>query len=152
MKKECLSPAEQAALRAASIKRHEEEGSPELGIWFLFKGEFIHISYPWQDCEKIEDWYESPFTHYLFWDALQRSRPDLRYIEYDQIERGRVLYRQKPQKVFEALLSKEAIKDNRLKQLILEKFKLPEENIKFIPDLHYTVDKNLRLLDIEEEG
>src|SRR5215210_5007827 len=79
-----------------------------------------------------------PLDHVEFWTALQRRHSYLRELEYEQVPRGRIMFRPKNNE-FRVLLDRVLMKP-RWKRKLLKLFQLPPNRTAFLPDPHYTTD------------
>ena len=74
-------------------------------------------------------------NHLRYWETVRRRWPALRLVEYDEIPRGRVLYKKAEARV-QVYMDKVLHRDD-IKQCIRHHFALPVET-SFATDIHYT--------------
>jgi hypothetical protein len=122
-----------------------------VGIFWVYKGSVIGKAVDVANrAESVPGIVDSPDNHTDFWDTdkeFKQQFPELKFREYFEVPRGRVLYnRKKGQPI---VYMDKVLFDDQMKQLITEFFSLQDVNILWRTDLHYTtsVDELDRLLD-----
>ena len=112
----------------------------KVGIFWYYRSRIIGASHALGEAFDGGDFIDSPLTHNHYWAAIQRQRPELRFSEYIEIPRGRVLYdkwEQHPLVYMDKVLFKLAIK-----RKICVFFDLPEDGTEFERDAHYTTKED----------
>lgn len=112
--------------------------SPEgrVGIFWFYRGTVIADSVPWPEGEEYGEFMNGLSDHCTCWSQVQRQMPALRRYEYEQVQRGRVIYN-KGTDIFTVLGNERLMKDERRRALVLEAFQLPRERTRFLFDEHY---------------
>lgn len=108
----------------------------KVGIFWIFKGELIHNSVPVTDGEEYGDFVNGLCGHCTYWPHVQRTRPETRHHEYEQVPRGRVVYR-KHDDIFLVYGSERFVRNEAQKQLVLSAFGLAAAKTVFRADEHY---------------
>jgi len=122
-----------AKFRAASKKA----SIPELGIfWIDDSGTMFAESVSLRDAEDYGDFKIFGGDHFNLWDKAVRAVPQWEGMEYEEIPRGRVVYKKDPHKPeFIVYLPKRIL---RYKNKVVGRFNLPTGHIRFdTSDEHY---------------
>ena len=112
----------------------------KVGIFWYYRNRVIGTANALSEAFDGGDFIDSPVTHNRYWEVIQRQVPRLRFSEYTEISRGRVLYdkgAQHPLVYMDKVLFKLAIQ-----RKICAFFDLPEEVTEFERDAHYTTDED----------
>ena len=110
--------------------------SPRVGIFWIFSGELICDSVPVADGEEYGDFVNGCSDHCTFWPRVQRARPETRPYAYEQVPRGRVVYR-RPDATFCVYGSDRFVRNEADKQRVMSAFRLPPGKVTFRADEHY---------------
>jgi len=122
-----------AKFRAASKKA----SIPELGIfWIDDSGTMFAESVSLRDAEDYGDFKIFGGDHFNLWDKAVRAVPQWEGMEYEEVPRGRVVYKKDPKKPeFVVYLPKRIL---RYKNKVVGRFNLPTGHIRFdTSDEHY---------------
>jgi len=122
-----------AKFRAASKKA----SIPELGIfWIDDSGTMFAESVSLRDAEDYGDFKIFGGDHFNLWDKAVRAVPQWEGMEYEEVPRGRVVYKKDPKKPeFIVYLPKRIL---RYKNKVVGRFNLPTGHIRFdTSDEHY---------------
>lgn len=125
-----------AKFRAAS-KGGKKAAIPELGIfWIDDSGTMYAESVSLRDSEDYGDFRVFGGDHYSLWDKAVRANPKWRNMEYEEVPRGRVIYKKDPKKPeFVVYLPRRIAKH---KGKVLDRFNLPAGHVRFdMTDEHY---------------
>jgi len=133
---------EEVALRNAismfrAASRGKKAAIPELGIfWLDDSGEMFAESVSLRDAEDYGDFKIFGGNHYDLWSKAVRANPKWRDLEYEDIPRGRVVYKKDPKKpMFIVYLPKRI---GKYKNNIIGRFNLPSGHVRFdMSDEHY---------------
>ncbi len=109
-----------------------------VGIFWRFEGEIIGWRCEVSDGEPVGDIVDSPENHYTYWPELQRQRPELRKLEYEDVPRGRILFDRAAGR--SRVLLNKALLLPAIKKQICEFFALRQRATDFVSDVHYTTD------------
>jgi len=112
------------------------EQSPQVGIFWILKGEIIRDSVPVSQGEEYGNCVNGLSDHCTFWPKIQRTRPETRHYGYDQVPRGRVVYRI-PDNTFLVYGSERFVRSEDQKRLVLSAFDLGAATIMFLVGRHY---------------
>lgn len=110
--------------------------TPSVGIFWLVGGEIVVFTTPVDRGERVGGFVNYPHGHVDLWRFVQRSRPQLREVEYEDIPRGRVVF-DEGGKSFHLLLPSAACKDPALVERLIARFGLGNSEVKVIADRHY---------------
>jgi hypothetical protein len=124
-----------AMFRAAS--KGKKAAIPELGIfWIDDSGTMFAESVSLRDAEDYGEFKIFDKSHYDSWSAAVRANPKWRDKEYDEVPRGRVVYKKDPKKpMFVVYLPMRIVK---YKNKIIGQFNLPSGHTRFdTSDEHY---------------
>jgi len=122
-----------AKFRAASKKA----AIPELGIfWIDDSGTMFAESISLQDAPDYGECKIFEGSHFELWSKAVRSNPQWRDKEYEEIPRGRVVYKKNPKKPeFIVYLPKML---SKYKNKVIDRFNLPSSHVRFdMSDEHY---------------
>lgn len=112
----------------------------EVGIFWIWYDQLIQNSVPWWDTKWFEigreQIYDFPVDHYTYWQRLKKHVPNLVFLEYDEVPRGRVIYN-KTKKTFCVYGSKKDMKSKKVQSLIKDGFSLYGKKVVFKEDSHY---------------
>lgn len=65
----------------------------KIGIFWYWKNQVLGISHTFQDSDADSlGIIDSPYTHVDYWLEIQRKYNELRFLEYEEIPRGRTLF------------------------------------------------------------
>lgn len=112
----------------------------KVGIFWVFRGTLLAASYAVQDGQEYGDAINGLTDHVKYWPKFQKSHPELRSVEYQDVPRGRVLF-MKPSRKFHVYMDK-VLHNSKTKRALLEEFDLPVGKSKFLMDAHYTTDQD----------
>lgn len=129
-------PIKAAAERNRAVKEARSLGTPEIGIFWFIEGELVPVAIPYTQVQAVEGFRDSPNDHVHFFRTLQRLHPELKYKEYTDHPRGRVIYDEERDR-FVCYGSRRFVASAKERQLVTDAFRLPRENTDFISDLHY---------------
>jgi len=131
---------EEVALRNAIAKfraASKKASIPELGIfWIDDSGTMFAESVSLRDAEDYGDFKIFGGDHFNLWDKAVRAVPQWEGMEYEEVPRGRVVYKKDPKKPeFVVYLPKRIL---RYKGKVVGRFNLPTGHIRFdTADEHY---------------
>lgn len=112
----------------------------KVGIFWFFHGRLLSSSVTRAEGEEYGDHINGPDDHVTFWPTLQRrlrdELPTIADYEYDQVPRGRVLYRP-AEDTFFIYGSEQFVRDATQKQSVVEHFELEGRHVVFKSDEHY---------------
>ena len=111
---------------------------PKIGIFWLFGRRLLKAAIPLEHGVAFSGAINSPLSHVDFWPRLQRQHRDLRWSEYEEIPRGRVLFINK-KNIFCVYMGI-ALHTPATKRRLLRAFNLPKDRTRFLTDPHYTTD------------
>ena len=112
----------------------------KVGIFWYYHSAVIGAANELDNAFDGGDLIDSPLTHNRYWEVIQRQVPELRFYEYIEVPRGRVLYdkgEERPLVYMDKMLFKLAIR-----RKVCAFFDLPEEVTEFERDAHYTTDED----------
>ena len=140
--KEEIKMLEEVALRnAISMFRAASKGKkaaiPELGIfWIDDSGTMFAESISLRDAEDYGEFKIFGGNHYDLWSRAVRENPQWQGLEYEDVPRGRVVYKKDPKKpMFVVYLPTRIVK---YKNKIIDRFNLPSGHVRFdTSDEHY---------------
>jgi len=124
-----------AMFRAAS--KSKKAAIPEVGIfWIDDSGKMYAESISLRDAEDYGEFKIFEGSHFESWSKATRANPQWREKEYDEIPRGRVVFRKDPKKPeFIVYLPKRIVK---YKSKVIGWFKLPSGHLRLnTSDEHY---------------
>lgn len=107
----------------------------KVGIFWFYQSLPLVAAVPLQHGIDNGDFINGPDDHLPAWERVRRAVPALWNIEYDEVPRGRVIYK-KAEGRFVVYMNKVLHRDD-YKQAILHLFAMPPET-PFLTDLHYT--------------
>lgn len=110
--------------------------TPHVGIFWLVDGEIVAFATPVDRGERDGGFVNYSHGHVDLWRFVQRSRPQLREVEYEEISRGRVVL-DEGGKSFHLLLPSAACQDAALVDRLIARFGLGNSEVKVIADRHY---------------
>jgi hypothetical protein len=110
----------------------------KVGIFWVYQGEIIAVPVEREAGEDDGLFINGPQGHAEAWEALRRRDPHLRYLEYEQVPRGRVLF-DKRQRRYLVYLDRVLLKA-RVKAQVRAAFGLPRAV--FCTDEHYTTSED----------
>ena len=132
---------EEVALRNAISKfratSKKKAAIPELGIfWIDDSGTMFSESISLRDAPDYGECKIFEGSHFELWSKAVRSNPKWRDKEYEEIPRGRVVYRKDPHKPeFIVYLPKRI---SKYKNKVIDRFNLPSGHVRFdMSDEHY---------------
>ena len=65
----------------------------KIGIFWFFSDKIIGIAHEFNSNEKDSiGLIDSKYTHVEYWERIKADIPELRYMEYDEVQRGRVIF------------------------------------------------------------
>jgi hypothetical protein len=134
---------DEVALRNAIIKfqrLNKKNAIPEVGIFWIdgstgkmfAEGISLREASDYGECRIFEG------SHHDLWDKAVKTNPKWRGLEYEDIARGRVVYRRDPKNPeFIVYMPKQLMKH---KGKVISRFKLPQGHVRFdITDEHYRI-------------
>ena len=131
---------EEIALRNAIAKfraASKSKAIPELGIfWIDDSGTMFAESISLRDAPDYGECKIFEGSHFELWSKAVRSNPQWRDKEYEEIPRGRVVYKKHPKKPeFIVYLPKRL---SKYKNKVIVRFNLPSSHVRFdMSDEHY---------------
>jgi len=112
---------------------------PKVGIFWVFRGRLLTAACSVDDGVECDGAVNSPHDHVDYWKVLQRQHPKLRALEYEQVPRGRVVFRRKAQRF--CVYLDERLLTSALQQRLRKAFDLPSSRTRFESDPHYVTDR-----------
>ena len=65
----------------------------KIGIFWFYSDRIIGIAHEFNSNEKDSiGLIDSKYTHVEYWERIKADIPELRYMEYDEVQRGRVIF------------------------------------------------------------
>jgi hypothetical protein len=125
------------------LKYNSNNCPGRVGIFWCYKEQIISASVPLESGVDEGDFVNGPYDHISYWEVVRQTHRELKYLEYEEVPRGRVLY-EKGKKRFRIYMDK-CLFNNDHKKLLLITFCLKETDFDFATDEHYTTNK--RMLD-----
>jgi len=135
---------EEVALRNAVVKfrrineaKTKKALTPEVGIfWIDSDGTMFADSVSLTDAEDSGGFKDYGSSHYVMWAKAVRANPKWKGLEYEQIPRGRVVYKKDPKKPeFIVYMDKGS---SKFKAKVIRRFNLPAGSVRFdFSDEHY---------------
>jgi hypothetical protein len=116
----------------------KKASTPEVGIFWIddTDGTMFAESVTLEDAEDSGDFKDFGSSHYAMWDRAVRANPKWKGLEYEQIPRGRVIYRndhKEPE--FIVYMAKRL---SKFKRNLISRFNLPAGHVRFdFSDEHY---------------
>ncbi|MDP4642849.1 MAG: hypothetical protein NWS71_00225 [Opitutales bacterium] len=107
-----------------------------IGIFWYHEGHLLFHAEPALKAPSTEGFADVDISHYEYWEVLQSKNPKLKVYEYEDIPRGRVVMQSKGAE-FIAYSSEALIQNESFRDTLIEQFKLPQKNVRFIQDSHY---------------
>lgn len=107
-----------------------------IGIFWYHEGQLLFYAEPALKAPSTEGFADVDISHYEYWEVLQSKHSELKAHEYEAIPRGRVVMQSKGAK-FIAYTSEALIQNESFRNRLIEQFKLPRDNVRFIQDSHY---------------
>ncbi len=108
----------------------------KVGIFWFFKGELIHDAVSVSQGDAYGDFVNGLTDHCTYWFHVQQAHPETRCYEYEQVPRGRVVFRM-TDAMFLVYGSERFIRDECKKQAVCTAFDLPADSSIFRADEHY---------------
>ncbi len=133
---------QEVALRNAisRFRRFSRTGAiPEVGIfWIDGSGTMFGEGIPLRDAVDYGDFRIFDGSHVDLWSRAVKANPKWRGLEYEQVPRGRVVYRRDPKKpAFIVYMPKRLAKH---KGRVISRFELPRGYVRFdFSDEHYRI-------------
>ena len=109
---------------------------PKIGVFWVYKEEILARMKSLGVIRAVCDMKDTDFEHYRLWSEFQKTRPDLRGFEYEDIPRGRIVYSEK-EDVFILYLGKEMAGNKGIVEKIVGRFDLKEFKVRVCADEHY---------------
>ena len=141
------NPIDHIRKRAEAMKCAIASGVGEVGIFWFFRGEIFQASVPHTHGENYGDFVNGIADHCTFWRSIQRLLPAAERYSYDQVPRGRVVYRKRDD-VYLVYGSAHFVRNEGQRHAVLEAFHLLDAKAIFREDEHYGDVPGM----LEEEG
>jgi hypothetical protein len=123
-------------MRRKLFSLDKEAGTPNVGIFWLYKGQIIDFMIPVSETSPVGGGFrDSPYEHQAYWGSVQSRFPELRGKEYYDIPRGRIAGL--PNGTYNILLPSRQAANPVLVQQIVRRFQLPPGKISAVSDVHY---------------
>ena len=123
--------------RNRRAKSEKEAGIPQVGIYWFDRGELLfHLTESWRDTPSHGGFRNTDQDHYRVWEQLSKHSPEHRDKEYDEVPRGRVIYREADQ-TFMVYGPRKLVRDRKFRRAVQGEFYLPAAKTKFYADPHY---------------
>lgn len=139
-KDESPHPLDAVKQRTAALKREREKGVGEVGIFWFFREKFFASCVPHTLGEAYGDCINGPDDHVTYWPRLQKSfrqfLSELADYEYDQVPRGRVIYRTTDD-TFVIYGSEWFVRNELQQRRVIEEFRLSDKRVVIKSDEHY---------------
>ena len=107
----------------------------KVGIFWVYHTQPIVAAVPLPEGINDGDFINGPDDHLQYWETVRRTMPALRWVEYDAVPRGRVLYKKAEGRC--VVYMDKVLHREDVKQVIRDHFALPVTT-PFLTDLHYT--------------
>lgn len=111
--------------------------TPEVGIfWIDDSGTMFADSVSLPDAEDSGDFKDYGSSHYMMWVRAVRANPKWKGLEYEDVPRGRVVYKRDPKKPeFVVYMAKQS---GKFRRRVITRFNLPAGYVRFdFSDEHY---------------
>ena len=113
-----------------------------VGVFWVHKGRLLPESMPLADGSDDGDFVNGPEGHVAVWSRVRgrwrETFPEIAFLEYEEVPRGRVLYDRSNGR-YRVFLDSQLMAAS-IKRQIREAFDLPAGMTVFETDLHYTTD------------
>ena len=120
-------------LMTDQIKKNDE---PRVGIFWYHKDKLIIESAPADEPKVIAGFADLDVSHYQVWEKMRAKYSDLRFFEYEEVPRGRVVMKAKGP-LFVVYGSRALVNDGLFRAEIIKHFHLPANRTRFVSDAHY---------------
>ncbi len=110
--------------------------TPMVGIFWYDFGHVIHFADSLDHATATGDFVDTEKDHYRTWKNMVKLNPKFRFMEYEEVPRGRVVYNKKRQ-VYIVYSSFKLANNKRFRAAITESFNLKYQKTEFISDFHY---------------
>ena len=138
-------PPRKAPLKAPTSSAE----APQVGIFWVFNGRLLKASSSLERGIASPEFVDSRYEHVNFWPVLQIRVPELRALQYEEVPRGRVLFKKSSGRF--CVYMDKSLHTAKVKSMIQEVFVLPISQTSFLTDPHYTTDhKDLDRLFAED--
>ncbi len=110
----------------------------KIGIFWYWKNEVLGIAHDFSasDIDSI-GLADSNYAHIEYWKIIQSSNKDLRYIEYEEVPRGRAIFNSKLNKII-IYLDRSLLIRSKIEK-ISNFFEVAKEQIIIKSDPHYRI-------------
>jgi len=124
----------------AAIERERAKGVGEVGIFWFYRGDIQPVSIPHTLGEAYGEFVNGHWDHVTYWPQAQRrlraKYSEIMKYDYEQVPRGRVIYRTSDGK-FLIYGSQEFVMNEARKKQVLQAFHIPSGQAVFRADEHY---------------
>ena len=110
----------------------------KVGIFWVFRKQLLAATFALADGQAYGDAINGLTDHVKYWPRLQQQHPVLRWLEYQDVPRGRVLF-MKPAGEYHVYMDK-TLHRPQIQRALLKEFDLPSRSTQFLADAHYTTD------------
>ena len=107
----------------------------KVGIFWVYHTQPIVAAVSLSEGIDDSDFINGPYDHLPYWETVRRTIPALRSVEYDEVPRGRVLYKKTERRC--VVYMDQVLHREDVTQVIRSHFELPAAT-PFLTDLHYT--------------
>lgn len=129
-----------AKFRDMNMEERKVAAIPEVGIFWvdLDTGKVYSESTSLRNSEEYGNFKIYGGSHYDSWGKVKTKNPKWKRVEYEDVPRGRVVYRQDPKKPQFIVFMARELNDSKIKRAIKSRFNLPSSQTKFdYTDEHY---------------
>ena len=110
----------------------------KIGIFWFYSDKIIGIAHEFNSNEKDSiGLIDSKYTHVEYWERIKADIPELRYMEYDEVQRGRVIFDTNKNKMI-VYLDETLIKRSKVNE-IFKFFDITLDQVILRKDPHYRV-------------
>ena len=107
-----------------------------IGIFWVFKGQVYSYSESISSSNQHGDVNDVGMAHYHLWELIREQHPKLQHLEYEEVNRGRVLYLNQ-KKVHRIVSNKETLDRPSLIKQLEHIYGINDDLLELIRDEHY---------------
>ena len=135
--------AERVAARNRKSAEDRKAGIPMIGLFWFDDGKILFpIGEHIKDIPSIGGSKDIDQTHYRVWNQLHNHVPKYKSLEYEDVPRGRIVYKE-TDRLFIVYSSRKLKSSPAFRRAVINEFNLPASNTKFFSDLHYEDPKDI---------
>ena len=107
-----------------------------IGIFWVYQEEIFSYSESISSSNQHGDVNDVGMAHYHLWELIREQHQKLHYLEYEEVNRGRVLYLNE-RKVHRVVSNSEVLTDEKVIEQLREIYGIEASSIELIHDEHY---------------